>query len=129
MTRRKSDPLVSMSGSPIYYHGPEKAWEPANGEECLEQISAHVEKHLGKIQTVLHELVSDAVHVDVHVVSPTLEFPFARLVTSGMSDLPMTLPDGVDAPRFAELTATLPAYWRLEQEALEDEAWYWPIRL
>ena len=91
MTRRKSDPLVSMSGSPIYYHGPEKAWEPANGEECLEQISAHVEKHLGKIQTVLHELVSDAVHVDVHVVSPTLEFPFARLVTSGMSDLPMTL--------------------------------------
>lgn len=32
----------------------------------MERISAHIEKHLGKITHVFHEVLSDQVHIDVH---------------------------------------------------------------
>lgn len=105
---KDKDSLVSMSGAPIYRHGEAAGWEPPKGEECIEQISAHIEAYLGKVDSVYHELVSDAVHIDVHFVKPTKEFPFARLVTSGMGDLPMKVPEGADQPRYVELMATLP---------------------
>lgn len=72
-------------------------------------------------------MASDTVHIDVHFVKPSAEFPFIRLVTSGMSDLPMTTPPEVAVPRYIELMMTLPADWKLDQSALEDENWYWPI--
>lgn len=121
--------IVSMSGSPIYRHGEAAPWQAPKGEECLEQISDHIEKHLGKVETVFHEIVSDTVHIDVHFVKPTSEFPFVRLITSGMSDLPMTTPVGSDAPQFVELLTTLPADWHLDQKSFESETWYWPVRL
>lgn len=120
---------TSLSGSPIYQHGEPTAWEAPAGEEFIEEISAHIEAHLGPVETVFHEIVSDTVHIDVHVVKPTAECPFIRLVTSGMSDLPMTTPDRPDIPRHVELLVTLPPDWRLDQTSFEDEAWYWPIRL
>lgn len=118
-----------MSGSPIYRHGEASAWESPKGEEFIEQISAHIENHLGPVETVFHEIISDTVHIDVHFVKPTKDFPFVRLVTSGMSDLPMTIPDNPDIPKYVELLITLPADWRLDQESFKDEAWYWPVRL
>lgn len=124
-----NNPESSPGGSPIYRHQPAREWQPAAGEEHIEQISAHIEAHLGPVANVLHEIVSDLVHVDVHVVMPTADHPCVRLVTSGMSDLPMTTPDNPDLPRFAELMITLPRDWRLSQEAFKDEAWYWPVRL
>lgn len=129
MTSAKNNDVVSMSGDPIYRHEEATPWQAPRGEECIEQISGHIETHLGKIETVFHEVVSDTVHVDVHLVKPTPEFPFARLVTSGMSDLPMLVPEGVDAPRFVELLVTLPNDWHLDQKSFDDEDWYWPVRL
>src|SRR4051812_32971873 len=116
---------VSMGGTPIFQHGEAAPFEPARGEECIEQISAHIEAHLGKVETVFHEVVSDTVHVDVHFVKPTEGFPFVRLVTSGMSVLPMSVPEGMDVPRYVELLVTLPGDWRLDQDSFKDEAWYW----
>jgi hypothetical protein len=121
--------IVSLSGSPILQHDEPAPWQPAQGEECLEAISDHIGEHLGPVDTVLHEIVSDTVHIDVHVVLPSESFPFLRLVTSGMSDLPMRIPDGIDAPAHLELQMTLPADWPLAQELLQDERNYWPIRL
>jgi hypothetical protein len=129
MTEPSKDPVVSLSGSPIYRHGPESEWQAPKGEECLEQISAHIEQHLGNVETVFHELVSDTVHIDVHVVKADDDFPFWRLVTSGMSDLPMTTPADTDVARYVELMVTLPGDWKLDQESLEDPSWYWPVRL
>lgn len=120
---------MSLSGSPIYRHGEPAAWEAPEGEEFIEEISAHIETHLGPVETVFHEIVSDTVHIDVHFVKPTAVFPFVRLVTSGMSDLPMTTPEHPDIPRHVELLITLPPDWRLDQKSFEDEVWYWPIRL
>jgi hypothetical protein len=125
----KDAQVASLSGSSIYRHGEARAWEPAQGEEFIEQISAHIERHLGPVDSVFHEIVSDTVHIDVHVVKPTSDFPFVRLVTSGMSDLPMTTPDNPSIPRFAELLVTLPVDWKLDQESLQEEVWYWPVRL
>lgn len=130
MTSDKDKPtVVSMSGSPIYRHGPAAPWHVPQGEMSLEQISAHIETHLGKVDSVFHEIVSDTVHIDVHIVKPEESFPYVRLVTSGMSDLPMTIPEDADVPRFAELMVTLPPTWALDQESFKDERWYWPVRL
>ncbi len=40
---------------------------------------------------VFHELVSEKVHIDLHLLEPTEEFPYFVLFTTGMSDLPMNL--------------------------------------
>lgn len=125
----KQDNLVSLSGAPIFrYTDGEKEWEAPHGEMSLEEISDHIEKHLGEIDQVFHEILSDTVHIDVHHLKPNAAFPFHRLVTSGMSDLPMTLPEGVESSRFMELMITLPADWRIDQASFEDERWYWPVR-
>ncbi|HEL7752223.1 TPA: suppressor of fused domain protein [Stenotrophomonas maltophilia] len=122
---------VSPGGSPIMVHSREKDFTPPQGEEHIEAIGAHIERHLGPVSGVFHEIISDLVHIDVHVVPATEEFPYLRLVTSGMSDLPMTVPDEVDAdvPRYMELMVTLPADWPISQDAFEDERNYWPVRL
>lgn len=125
----KKAEVVSLSGRPIYRYDAAPEWEPVQGEICLEQISDHIEAHLGPIGSVFHELVSDLVHIDVHFLPPSENSPYVRLVTSGMSDLAMTVPEGSDAPRYLELIATLPADWRLDQESMKDERWYWPVRL
>lgn len=122
--------LVSLSGAPIFrYTDGEKEWEAAQGEECIEEISAHIERHIGPVEMVFHEILSDTVHIDVHQVAPTPERPFHTLVTSGMSNLPMAVPEGSGVPRHLELMVTLPADWQLSQEAFQDERWYWPVRL
>lgn len=130
MSSNKEKPsVISMSGSPIFHHAESAPFEAPRGEECIEQISSHIEAHLGKVASVFHEIVSDTVHIDVHFVKPSEDFRFARLVTSGMSDLPMTIPEGVEAPRFTELLVTLPEDWRLDRDSFKEETWYWPVRL
>jgi hypothetical protein len=121
--------VFSLSGSPIHRHGEATPWATPPGEEFIQEISAHIETHLGPIDTVYHEIVSDTVHVDVHIVKPTEDSRFTRLVTSGMSDLPMRIPDGSDVPKYAELLITLPADWRTDQASFADESWYWPVGL
>jgi hypothetical protein len=122
-------PEFSQSGSRIYRHGQPSAYVPAGPPQAPEQISNHIENHLGKCLTVFHEIVSDTVHVDVHPVDRKPGFPFYRLVTSGMSDLPMIVPEGTGAPRYVELLMTLPESWKMTTEAFQDENWYWPVRL
>ena len=129
MSSQEDQKVVSLGGSPTLAHGDASPWEAPQGEECIEEISAHLEVQLGPVETVFHEILSDTVHVDVHFVKPTAEFPFARLVTSGMSDLPMTTPAESDVPRYVELMITLPGNWHLDSESFKDEAWYWPVRL
>ncbi len=120
----------SGSGSPIYRYkeSDKKEFEGASGDPSIDEISNHIEKHIGKIHMVFHELVSDKVHIDVHWVKPTEERPFHTLVTSGMSDKPMNTPEGVEDRDFAELSICLPSDWKLSEEDLKNENYYWPIR-
>ncbi|NHA00140.1 suppressor of fused domain protein [Nocardioides sp. W3-2-3] len=80
--------------------------------------------------TVFHELVSDLVHIDVHLVPATAQRPYHALVTSGMSDRPMTVPPDLvgQVPDRAEVMILLPADWPIDQASWQDERHYWPIR-
>ncbi|WP_262922976.1 suppressor of fused domain protein [Hymenobacter cellulosilyticus] len=64
---------------------------------------------------MFHEIISDKVHLDVHVVDPSKDFPFYTLVTSGMSDLPMAVPEGEEEARYAELCVLLPSTWQMPE--------------
>lgn len=117
------------SETPILRHvAREREFEPAIGDEnAMQAITDHVEKHLGPIATVYHELISDLVHIDVHEIKPTSKRNFWTLFTTGMSDRPMTVPEGADDARYAELMICLPPSWKLSDEAFKDEVNYWPV--
>jgi hypothetical protein len=131
MTVPDDDCEFSESGSPVYRHAPrDREFEPAvDDKRVIEAVSRHVGRYVGKVEHVFHEIVSDLVHIDVHLVPPHRHRPFVTLVTSGMSSLPMTLPPDCDAPSYAELLLCLPPDWPLDQDDFKDEANFWPIRL
>jgi hypothetical protein len=120
----------SESGDPIFrYEAPSGEEGVSDGDpELIEGITSHVERHLGPIEQVFHELASPIVHVDIHWVTPSRDRPWHTLVTSGMAERRMSVPDGRDDLAYAELMVTLPADWRIGQEAFRDEVNYWPIR-
>jgi len=122
---------VSAGGSVIHRHEQpiNKEFDPAIGDsENIEKISDHIERWLGPVESVFHELVSDLVHIDVHFVKPTKERPWISLVTSGMSDRPMSPPEEYADLAYAELMINLPPDWPLDQDSLNDIANFWPIQ-
>ncbi len=124
------DDEVSESGAPIKRYKPrEEQWVPPNMEDSqIEKISAHIEQHVGPVTMVWHEIVSDLVHIDVYEVAPTEDRPYWTLVTSGMSDLPMAASEQNKAWAYAELMLCLPKEWKLGEDDLKDDRYYWPIR-
>jgi hypothetical protein len=95
----------------------------------LERIIAHVERHVGPVEQVIHETESQFVHVDILQVPPSRDRDYHVLVTSGLSDRPMRAPEGCEDCRYAELYLCLPAIWPLATDDLKDERINWPIRL
>lgn len=101
------------------------------------EVELHLVRFLGPYDFVFREIVSDQVHIDVLQFPPTDARPFWTFVTSGMSDLPMSVPAEVPDRKFyerAELVISLPDDWvpRDADGALDDEAIrlpekWWPI--
>lgn len=119
----------SKSGAPIHRHDAvEEEKELVFDSHYMEEVSDHIERHLGKVDGVFHELISTTVHVDIHIIKPAPGRDWHTLVTSGMSDREMTVPEGAEHLSRAELMLRLPPAWNLEHEAFKDEANYWPIR-
>ena len=113
----------------------------------LPQITRHIERTIGPSPMVFHEVVSNDIHLDLHVIPPqpgvrTRAFPCGRdfftIVTSGLSTRPMSLPSSPDSggrTPYAELMITLPASWpglfadaTMSPELMSEEENYWPIR-
>ncbi|MFM7161371.1 MAG: suppressor of fused domain protein [Planctomycetaceae bacterium] len=118
-------PSMEVDQEVFRHEGREREFELAIGdEECIEQVSNHIEQHLGPISQVWHEVVSDQVHIDVHhVETPERQW----LVTSGMSSRPMTVPDGLQDWAHAELCLALPNDWPLTRAAEETRRFHWPL--
>jgi hypothetical protein len=126
----EDDAERSEGGSRIFRHTePDEGFVPGDASPYAEAIEAHVERHVGPIDNVFHELASEYVHLDVLQVPAREQRPWHTLVTCGMSALPMAVPDGADEPRLAELMIALPPDWPLDQESWRDERHYWPVRL
>ena len=97
----------------------------------LPTITDHIERYFGTDFFVLDEKKSSVVHVDVHVVRPTPIRPYFTLLTSGMSDLDMRVPEGLEDLALAEVCLCLPKEWPL---AMDDFGWrepryFWPIAI
>ena len=100
-------------------------------EEEMEAVEGYIEKYFGEVENVFHELVSPDIHVDICVVPPAEERDYYTLVTMGMGTHRMNVPEELAEYKLerAELAIALPADWKLDQESMQDERWYWPIRL
>lgn len=121
----------SEGGSEIFRHQAPEDDELviSHGDEALiEAVSAHIERHLGPVERVFHELISPHVHVDVHWVAPSAARPWHVLVTSGMAERPMQTPEGAEEWAHAELMIALPARWPVGGEDFHDEENFWPVR-
>jgi len=107
----------SEGGSQIIKHKPQDKQEWR--QPAISSYAEEINSHFGDIFTdceavVFHEVVSDLVHIDVNVMKPTQTGGFHILYTTGMSDLPMTLPDHIAERtdlRYAELIMLLPDSW------------------
>lgn len=99
--------------------------------EEMEAVEEHIRKYFGEIGHVFHELVSPDIHVDICVVPPDGERKYYTLVTMGMGARRMQVPEELAKYRLerAELAIALPPDWRLDEESMKDERWYWPVRL
>lgn len=100
-------------------------------EEEMEAIEGHIQQYFGKFENVFHEIVSPDIHVDICVVPPSEERDYYTLVTMGMGAHRMNVPKELAEYKLerAELAIALPADWKLDQESMQEERWYWPIRL
>ena len=100
-------------------------------EDEMSAIEQHIKNTFGEFENVFHELVSPDIHVDICVVPPSDERDYYTLVTMGMGAHRMNVPEELAEYKLerAELAIALPADWKLDQESMKDEKWYWPIRL
>ncbi|MCL2544321.1 MAG: suppressor of fused domain protein [Clostridia bacterium] len=98
-------------------------------EKELEAIEAHIKEHFGDYETVLHEIMSPDIHLDVVVIKPTPERNYYTLVTLGAGAYEMSVPQAWQPyfPTRAEHLVILPPNWDIEN--LDDPLNYWPIEL
>jgi len=93
-----------------------------------QMICTHIEQYIGVIDNVFKEVISDVLSIDILIVNPTPERNFYTLITSGMSEFAMQVPDGAEEYQYTELMICLPPTWKLSEEAFKDERNYWPVR-
>ena len=121
----------SESGSPIIRHEAQKhEWEVPNyGDELeLNKIEEHVEKYIGEIESVFHEVLSDTIHLDVLYIKPSENRDYHSFVTLGMSNIAMNPIEGAEDDKYSELMICLPKDWKVSDEDFKNEEYYWPIR-
>ena len=116
MTPQKYD---APKGDP--YLGPESARD-------LERLSNHITRWWGDAPEVFHEIVSEYVHIDLHLIPATADRRYHTVVTTGMSDRPMKLVPGQEAKRYCELMMALPPTWPIRSDEIRTEDKWWPFR-
>ncbi len=97
----------------------------------MSAIEQHIKNTFGEFENVFHELVSPDIHVDICVVPPSEKRDYYTLVTMGMGAHRMNVPEELAEYKLerAELAIALPPDWKLDEESLKEEQWYWPIGL
>jgi len=94
-----------------------------------EAIRTHVETHLGVVVGEVRAGPGHGIDLDILHVDVTESKPFHVLVTSGMSDRPMAVPEDGEASPRAELLMALDASWPFGPEHVGDDRHAWPLKL
>lgn len=96
-------------------------------EEELEKYQQFIEEQFGDYEEVIHEIVSDGIHLDIIVIPPTKEDNYYKLVTMGMGAYKMNVPKDLKKYKLerAELVICLPPDWDIKSS---EEKHYWPIK-
>jgi hypothetical protein len=84
-------------------------------------IDEHIERFIGKVDWVNHEL-SPITPVHVHHVPPSKKHPYHALATEGVSYEPLSVKPGDEPFRYLELMMLMPKSWRLDKDEVS-----WPI--
>ena len=124
--------VYSESGNSIYKN---KALNRESKKPVIgySGTTAEIGTHLSKFfkdedVTFYPEIVSDKIHVDIYLISANMDRDYSILMTSGMSSLPMNVPDELKGLEYAEVIALLPKNWPYDQKNFETENFYMPIR-
>lgn len=127
-------PIAKSNPSPTYRYGPpkERPLELAFGEEdTMKAMDAWMERWLGKPQSVLHELLSDQIHLDLHLIPPSDRRKAWTVVTTGMSDRPQPGAARFKTPEYTELMISLPPDWPMPPPYAAVTDWsaggFWPL--
>jgi hypothetical protein len=94
-----------------------------------DEIRSHVEQHIGPIRQILDGDAGETSPVRLLYVAPHEMRPVHTLITLGISGQAMNVPSEKEAPRYIELTATLPKQWQFDPDSLKQDRWAWPLRL
>jgi len=115
---------------PFWHHGhPHKSPATKCSPKQRSAITQYVAQHLASPSFVIHEVKSELVHVDIHVVPPGPNRAYWFLFTTGMSAESMDVPYDTGLVPHAELSLTLPEYWKVDLAVWKREPhWFWPIR-
>ena len=114
-----------------FWSSEEKSKPELYTEEEMSAVEKHIKRFFGEFDHVFHELVSPDIHVDICVITPSEERGYYSLVTMGMGAHRMNVPEELAEYRLerAELAIALPPDWKLDEESMKEEKWYWPIGL
>lgn len=102
---------------------------PKNATSHVDAITAHADAALGQAAQHWHEHYSPDIHVDILHYSPMPDRDFHYLLTSGMSDLPMTNEGEGIAEPLMEVMLALPAQWDMSERGFQDPATFLPVQL
>ena len=143
-TESRSGPKTdeyTPGGSPVYRYQNHQQEEGPRPPEKVGLYAEAVEAHFNRLfpnrgHFVLHEILSDLIHVDIHILRPAGDANYYVLYTTGMSDLPMCLPEGLEDRedlKYAELYMFLPGSWNVGEDLessqnLPPES-YWPFQM
>ena len=138
---------VTSGGVPVYR--PEKRQRGENEMPAItpymKQIERHLEKHVGPLGPVFHEMISDEVHLDLYIIPPTNQEPSQEhplgtyhytIVTGGLSAKPQNVPPKArgEVSPYQELMVALPADWpgmqpdgTWDDDAMKHQENWWPM--
>lgn len=92
----------------------------------IHTFETFITQRIGPFESVLHEIVSPDLHIDIIIVPPSESRNYITLITEGMSAYPMPVPPNFGTMNRAELAMRLPKDWNIHSR---EEQWYWPIRV
>lgn len=81
----------------------------------VNKIEAYIQKQYGDFPTVIHEIFSPDIHVDIALIPPSDEQPYYKLVTMGAGAYKMNVPREFGKRKLerAEYVIFLPKEWNV----------------